>query len=212
MSSMSPSVFDRRPPFVRFEEREMGINQEASETAGRPIPKVVTLACVTPHGSKDCFEKVAEEFLAQLKKKALAGEYPTEWLHHFELQYSEFKKGNELPREGTPTKTWAAVTKEQSVRLCALGYTTIEDIAQVPDSGLPLIGLDGRYLRDLARGWINESKDKGVNARALADAQVKIESQEEMIKSLQARLQRLEEEREETPRRGPGRPRKEEAV
>jgi hypothetical protein len=210
--SMTPSVFDKRPPFVRFEEREMGINQEASETAGRPIPKIVTLACVTPHGSKDCFEKVADEFLLQLKRKALAGEYPTEWLHHFELQYSEFKKGNELPREGTPTKTWAAVSKEQSSRLIACGYTTIEDVAQIPDSGLPMLGLDGRYLRDLARGWINESKDKGVNARALADAQVKIESQQATINSLQARLAKLEENSEEAPRRAPGRPRKDEAA
>jgi hypothetical protein len=208
--SMSPHVADKRPPFVRFEEREMGFNLEASELAGRPIPKVVTLACVTPHGSKDVFEKVADEFLAQLKRKALAGEYPTEWLHHFELQYSEFKKGNELPREGTPTKTWAGVSKEQSVRLCALGYTTIEDVAQIPDSGLPMLGLDGRYLRDLARSWINESKDKGVNARALADAQVKIESQQATIESLQTRLAKLEQSQEEAPRRGPGRPRKEE--
>lgn len=210
--SMSPSVFDKRPPFVRFEEREMGINQEASDTAGRPIPKIVTLACVTPHGSKDCFEKVADEFLAQLKQKALRGEYPTEWLNFFELQYSEFKKGNELPREGTPVKTWPAVSKEQSTRLIACGFTTIEDVAQIPDSGLGMLGLDGRYLRDLARSWINESKDKGVNARALADAQVKIESQEQTINSLQARLQRLEEDREESPKRGPGRPRKEEAA
>lgn len=210
--SMSPSVFDKRPPFVRFEEREMGINQEASETAGRPIPKIVTLACVTPHGSKDCHEKVADEFLLQLKQKALRGEYPTEWLRHFELQYSEFKKGNELPREGTPVKTWPAVSKEQSTRLIACGFTTIEDVAQIPDSGLGMLGLDGRYLRDLARGWINESKDKGVNARALADAQVKIESQQETIDNLKSRLARLEEAQEETPRRGPGRPRREEAA
>jgi hypothetical protein len=209
--SMTPSVFDKRPPFVRFEEREMGINQEASDIAGRPIPKIVMLACITPHGSKDCFEKVADEFLAQIKKKALAGEYPTEWLRHFELQYSEFKKGNELPRDGTPVKTWPAVSKEQSTRLVACGFTTIEDVAQIPDSALGILGLDGRYLRDLARGWINESKDKGVNARAVADAQVKIETQEETIKSLQARLSRLEEDREE-PRRGPGRPRKDEAA
>jgi len=91
-----------------------------------------------------------------------------------------------------------------------LGYTTIEDVAQIPDSGLPMLGLDGRYLRDLARSWINESTDKGVNARALADAQVKIESQQATIESLQTRLAKLEQSQEEAPRRGPGRPRKEE--
>lgn len=192
--TMIPTVMDKRPPFLRFEEREMGINHEASETAGRPIPRIVVMACITPHASKDVFEKPAEEWLQQTKLKALRGDYPVEWYNHFDLQYSEWKKGNELPREGTPVQTWQAVGKEQSVRLRACGYTTVEDVAQIPDSGLSMLGLDGRYLRDLARGWINEAKDKGVNAKALADANAKIEEQAGMIDRLNARLARLEED------------------
>jgi hypothetical protein len=75
--------------------------------------------------------------------------------------------------------------------------------------------MDGRYLRDLARGWIDEAKDKGVNAKALADANVKIDDlkatidrQAEQLNRLQARL---EERETEEPKRGPGRPRKEAA-
>ena len=41
---MIPQVFDKRPPFVRFEEREMGIDQAASDEAGRPIPRVIVMA------------------------------------------------------------------------------------------------------------------------------------------------------------------------
>lgn len=204
---MTIGIADKRPPFVQFEEREIGINPEASETAGRPIPRVITLACITPHGSKDRFEKQADTWLKEIRAKAMHGEYPLEWVNFFEAQYGEWKKGNELPREGTPTRTWPAVTKEQGVRLCALGYTTIEDVAQIPDQALGQVGPDGRYLRDLARTWITESKDKGINARALADANLKLDQQSERIRSLEQQLQMLQTQLQEQPvKRGPGRP------
>lgn len=209
------SIFDKRPPFVRFEEREMGIDQQATEKAGRPIPRTVVMACITSHGSKDVHEKPVEEWLKGIKDKAMRGEYSIEWKNHFELQYSEWLKGNELPREGTPIKTWAMCSREAGGRLIAAGITTVEDLAEFPDSNLNVIGMDGRYLRDMARGWINEAKDKGANAKALADANVKISTLEETINRQADRLQRLEarlEEREtDEPKRGPNRPRKEAA-
>jgi hypothetical protein len=209
---MTIGIADKRPPFVQFEERELGINAEASERAGRPIPNIVTLACITPHGSKDRFEKVAEEWLKQIRAQAMTGSYPLEWVNFFEAQYGEWKKGNELPREGTPTKTWQAATKEQSTRLAAMGYTTVEDVAQIPDSALGSIGPDGRYLRDLAKSWINEAKDKGINAKALADANVRIEQQEETIRSLRERMAALEHRLADQPKRGPGRPPRERGI
>lgn len=205
---MIPSVFDKRPPFVRFEEREFGIDAIASDKAGRPIPRVVVMACITPAGSKDVVEKIAEEWLDQIKGKALRGEYPLEWSNFFRAQFDEWKKGNELPREGTPVKTWAMITQEQSRRLIAVGYTTVEDLAQVPDSALGQIGLDGRYLRDLARGWIQEAEDKGVNARRIAEQQVQIDELERANGEMLAQIKTLRAELGE-PRRGPGRPRKE---
>jgi hypothetical protein len=188
---MTIGIADKRPPFVMFEEREMGINPEATERAGRPIPRVVTLACITPHGSKDRFEKEATVWLKEQREKAMRGDYPLEWVNYFEAHYEAWKKGNELPREGSPTRTWSAVTKEQGLRLCALGYTTIEDVAQIPDTGLGELGPDGRYLRDLAKSWLTESKDKGINARAIADANAKIEQQSQRIESLTQQVQVL---------------------
>jgi hypothetical protein len=189
---MIPQVFDKRPPFVRFEEREMGIDQAASDEAGRPIPRVIVMACITPHGSKDVVEKPAVEWIEQIHQKAMRGEYNPEWVQHFRAALQEWQRGNELPREGTPVKTWQPITREASNRLIALGITTVEDLAAFPDSGLGGIGMDGRYLRDLARGWINEAKDKGINAKALADANVEIDRLKAQNESLQARMARLE--------------------
>lgn len=191
--SMIPSVFDKRPPFVRFEEREMGLNAEETEKAGRPIPRVIIMACITPHGSKDVHEKPAEEYIKQLKEKAMRGEYPVEWYNHMDLTFSEWKKGNELPREGTPIRTWQMISRMDATRLIATGVTIVEDLAEFPDSNLSVIGLNGRYLRDTARAWINEAKDKGANAKALADANVKISDLEARNVSLVERLERLEQ-------------------
>jgi hypothetical protein len=188
---MSPSLFDKRPPFVRFEERELGIDPDATEKAGRPIPRMVIIACITSHGSKDVFEKPAEDWLKDKKRQAMDGSFPVEWYNRFELQFNEWRKGNELPREGTPIKTWAMCTREAAHRLVATGITTVEDLAEFPDSNLSVIGMDGRYLRDLARGWINEAKDKGTNAKALADANVEIERLKAANESLAERVDRL---------------------
>jgi hypothetical protein len=208
---MSVGLFDKRPPFVRFEEREMGLNAEATEKEGRPIPRVVVMACITPHGSKDCHEAVAETWLAQLKQRGMSGDdYSQDCYEKFARQFNAWKEGNELPREGTPIKTWAMCTREAATRLIASGITTVEDLAAFPDSGLGAIGMDGRYLRDMARGWITEAKDKGANAKALADANVKIDRLETQNAELTERVNRLaarleEEETTNTPRRGRGR-------
>ena len=202
---LTTGLFDARPPFVRFEQREYGLNAAESERTGRPIPRVVDMACITPHGSKDVVDKVAVEWLEQIKQKAMKGEFSPQWAEMFKLQYTEWKKGNELPREGTPVQTWPAISREQQLRLRALGQTTVEDLAQVPDGSLGEIGLDGRYLRDLARSWISESKDKGITAKQLADAQVALDQLKTENGDLRQRLAALEQAQE---KRGPGRPRK----
>lgn len=208
--TMIPQLFDKRPPFCRFEEREHGLDPVATEKAGRPIPRTVVMALITPHGSKDCVEKIAEEWITGLKQKALQGAYPLEWANFFRESFEEWKKGNELPREGTPVKTWAMCTREAATRLVAIGISTVEDLAEFPDSNLSVIGMDGRYLRDMARGWITEAKDKGANAKALADANVTIENMKAKIDAQAERIERLERrlESSDEPKRSPGRPRK----
>lgn len=208
------SVFDKRPPFVRFEEREQGLNAEATAAAGRPIPKVIIMACITNAGSKDVFEKGAEDWIAEKHTQALNGHFPLEWVTLFRAQFEAFKQGHELPREGTPIKTWAMCTRLDATQLIAAGITTVEDLASFPDSNLGSVGMNGRYLRDMARGWINEAKDKGANAKALADANVEIDDLKAKNARFAERIERLEQrlESDEPQKRGPGRPRKEEAA
>lgn len=192
MSTMPTIQTSERPPFVRFEVREHGLDAKASEEAGRPIPREVVFAIITPWGSKDELEKVAEEWLADIRRRALQGLYPLEWSERFNLQYKAWQEGNELPREGTPIRTWQMIAKQEPRRrLQALNIHTVEDLAAIPDSGLGGIGLDGRYLRDLARAWIAEGKAKGASAQALADANARIELLEEQLGRVTAQVAQL---------------------
>lgn len=185
-------VFDKRAPFVRFEEQECGINSEASEKAGRPIPKVELMACITPSGSKDEVVKIASEWLTQIRNKAIRGEFPPDWVEIFTKQHEAHLKGHELPREGTPIRTWQMLTRDQQNRVLFNNITTVEDLELVPDGSLGNLGLDGRVMRDLARAWIAEGKDKGAVALELANANAKLLAQQEQIDKLTQRLDRAE--------------------
>lgn len=189
---MNLTIRKDAPPFVRFEYMECGIDVEASAKSGTRIPLVKPYAKIMQHGSKDEVERDAVEWLAQIKQKAINGQYNPEWVQRFEMQYEAFLKGDEMPRHGTPIKTWSGPTREQVIRLQSLGITTLEDLSAVPDSGLGNVGLDGRHLRDMARNFLEESKGVGMLAKQLADAQERGRQQDEQITRMQERLTQLE--------------------
>lgn len=204
MNAMVPQIFDNRPPFVRFEEEEVGLDQEASKKAGRPIPRTQILAKITPHGSKDEVHRIAEVWLEQIRNQAAQGAYDPNWVSFFERAFEEWKKGNELPRDGVPIRTWQMCTQESRRRILAAGYPTVEDLAQCPEQGLGAIGLDGRYWRDTARAWLKEGVDKGTNAKEIADLKSQLRTKDEQVDRLTQAVERLEarlsaREAEETP-------------
>lgn len=187
------SIKKDAPPFVTFDYQEVGPDAEASAKAGRYIPRVRAIATIRQIGDKfAATERDAEEWLADLKRKSIEGTYNPEWAQRFQMQYDAFIKGEELPRHGTPIKTWAAINREQVIRLIACGMTTIEDLAALPDAGLGQVGLDGRYLRDLARTFIASGHDAAGNAKKITDLEQENRTLKESIERMEARLAALE--------------------
>ncbi len=200
---MNPTIRKEAPPFVRFEFMECGVDVEASAKSGTRIPLVKAFALIMQHGSKDVVEKNAEEWLKQIEEKAINGMYNPEWVTRFKMQYEAFCKGNELPRHGTPIRTWPAPNREQVIRLQALGITTVEDLAAIPDSGLQNVGLDGRYLRDLAKNYLEESKGVGAMAKKVSDLEQADRENKATIERMSSQIAALEavlpkEQRRET--------------
>ena len=145
---------------------------------------------IMQHGDKfSVTERIADEWLDHINREAMGGRYDPSWVGQFKLEYEAFLKGNELPREGTPIRTWGSITREQGTRLIALNITTVEDLAAYPDNGLGVIGLDGRYLRDLAK---NSLSAEGSTAKRLAEAEQSIREKDDIIKRMEERLAALE--------------------
>lgn len=201
-----PSIAVERPPIVQFDFLEYGDDAEASQRAGRPIPKVIPFAFIQP----DKFTRLeypAEEWLAKKRQEAISGRTNPEWVTRWEMQYAAWQKGQELPPDGQPVKTWVALNREQNTRLIAMGYVTIEQLAAVSDANLATIGLDGRYLRDLARKTLDQPINGGAMVKKMAELEQQTRDKDETIARLMERVSALEKSDGEEVKRGPGRPR-----
>lgn len=188
-------------PHIRFDYRQHGTDPEQSKMAGRPVPRRVPFVFVLSSGGTE-FEAVADEWLTNKRKQAIAGTYNPDWVDHFEKQYKAWLDGQTLPLEGTPVLTWQMIADPNvRERIVTAGVQTVEQLADVPDNSpfAQQIGLDWRTWRDMARAWIDEAKDKGAAAKEIADLKEMVRRLESQVSEWQAKAQANAEDK---PRRG----------
>lgn len=197
-----------RVPFFMFQDREHGVDAEASAKLKYEVPKMVTFILITPHGHKgDPIEFFADEFIVRKESDARKGLYDPAWVAEFKAGLAAWREGKVLPRNGTPLATWERILKSRRDQL-APRFPTVEDLAAVPDSSLGDIGMDGRVLRDMARLDIQAKKDLSPVVKELAEANETIRRQQEQLDKQEARLAALEAADDKPSR---GRPRRETA-
>lgn len=183
-----------RTPFFFFQDREHGEDTEKSKELGYAVPRLMTFILITPHGSKgDPMEFIADEFISRKDAEAKAGRYDPSWVKEFKDGLALWRDGKEIPRHGTPLITWERLLKSRREQL-APQFPTVEDLAAVPDSGLGNIGLDGRVLRDLARGDIKAKTDLSPVVKELADTKEDNRRLQEQLESLTERFNAMEKE------------------
>lgn len=188
-----------RVPFFFYQDREHGVDADASAKLGYEVPRQVTFILISPHGHKgDPLEFFAEEFIERKAKEARDGRYDMAWVKEFQAGLEMHRDGKEIPRNGTPIITWERILKSRREQL-ARRFPTVEDLAAVPDSSLGEIGLDGRVLRDLARGDIQAKKDLSPVVKELADTKEEYRRLQEQFTALAARFDAMEKEK---PKRG----------
>lgn len=181
-----------RVPFFMFQDREHGVDAEASKEKGYEVPRMITFILITPHGHKgDPMEFMAQEFIERKDREAREGRYDPAWVKEFKAGLDAHREGKELPRNGTPLITWERILKSRREQL-ARRYPTIEDLAAVPDSAVNEIGMDGRVLRDMARGDIKAKTDLSPVVKELADANETIRRQQEQLDALTKRLDSMD--------------------
>jgi hypothetical protein len=173
-----------RPAYVRFERRAIE-DRTAASVNGRWPKKDVDYALVTPPYSRDVFEQVASEWLAQMDAESQAGRLPGEWAERYRQQYEKWQQGEEMPLNGEPVKGWNVISPAQQANLIAIGIRTVEDLAAVNEEGLRRIGMGAVELRDKAKAWLSQMNDKA----PLTQENAALKSENTMLKATNANLE-----------------------
>lgn len=115
-----------------------------------------------------------------------------------EPAYEAWKRGEEVPENGTPLAVWPGITADQAKFLKAKGILSVEQVRDMSDSTIETLPFPGRReLKKLAGAFLEAQKDADLAAKN-AELQERIAAMEEMLR----------EQMTDQPKRGPGRPRK----
>ncbi len=175
-----------RPAYVRFEKRAVE-DRVASQAAGNMVTKDVDFAVITPVGSKDEIPRQVNEWLEQLKEQTKQGRIPPEFLPLYTNAYESWKRGEELPANGTPIKGCHFLTPAQQANCIAANVRTVEDLAQANGEAVTRMGMQGGELKQRATTWLAAAKDAGVVVQQNMALRVENETLKQTIAGLEKR-------------------------
>ena len=125
---------------------------------------------------------------------------------YVEPRYETWKRGEEMPEDGTPLSAATFLRKEDIEIIKKAGLRTLEEFAELPDSIRDKINMP--HMREKATQAKRFIGAKDQNATV-----AKLTAQDDRIAQLEARLAAAlgKDDEDEPPKRKPGRPRKAEA-
>lgn len=187
-------IAQARPPFVQYEVQAV-FDPQRSEEMGYRVTKDVNYVKVMQAGSKECYIAKADDWLEQIKRKAIHQDhdaFPQEWVNAYIEKYEAWKKGLEAPLNGTSVKQWPLLTPAQANNFVALNILTIEDVAAMNEEAMQRFGMGARDLREKAKEWISE---RSIKASLAAE-------NEELKRQLAELAERMAQLEEDKPKRG----------
>ncbi len=189
-----------KPPYVTFETRAVEDRTAAIEN-GHYTTRDEVYAIVTPQGSKDKIEKVAETWLNDIETASREERFPAEWVRAYRGAFQDYLAGRETPLEGTPVLGWQLASPSQQNNVIAANIRTVEDLAVANESSLNAIGMGARALKEKAISWLASAGDTGKVAaqnEALRKAQEDLTEQvtglTAQLKAANAKIEKLEKE------------------
>lgn len=119
-----------------------------------------------------------------------------------EPAYEAWKKGGEIPENGTPLAAWGGVTADQVNALKAMAVYTVEQVAEMGDAACQELRIpNARQLPGLAKKFL-ENENSSVKDAKIAELEERMAVMAEM----------LEEQATQADKPKRGRPRKSEAA
>jgi hypothetical protein len=127
----------------------------------------------------------------------------------FAVQYEAWQtKRTARHIEGTPLKNWPMIPALRIAEFEAMGIFSVENLRDTSDNNIQKLQ-DGRIWREKAKGWLESAEKNGASAKFAAENERLRNDIEEMRKQIAELSAQISKEPE---KRGPGRPRKEEAA
>ena len=113
-------------------------------------------------------------------------------------KYEAWKRKESIPDDGMPLAAWSGVSPEQAAHLKAMGIMTVEGVRDMSESAFTRLPFpNARQLPKLAGAFLS-SRGDAEKDRQLAEMAERMAAMEEM----------LADQISDTPKRGPGRPKK----
>lgn len=140
----------------------------ASQEAGHWVGKDVIYVKATKPGGTSVFEAVAENWITQ---KELQGDPNSD---RYRKIYEAYKSGQEEPEFGTPLRNWPNIGPAQIKACNSANVRTVEELAELNDSGLEMLGMGARGLQNKARAYLESAKDHGVIAEKVGELESRL--------------------------------------
>ena len=177
-------------PYVSFRtESEEDI--KASREKGRYVPVDVDYACITTPGTKDVLLEKIPDWWDKKYDEVRNGRCPQAWLDKWKADYDRYKKGQELPTEGTPIRGWSMISPAQQEAIIRANILTVEDMATASDTAIQAIGMGAVNIRYKAEAWLKQAKSKGPLTQEMAAVKKERDSLKIQVETLEKQVSEL---------------------
>lgn len=190
MGVVSMESKEDRPSLVMFERRPLE-DRAASIAANRYVAKDVDHALITAPGTRDKYVTTVKDWMKGLDRQVREGRIPVEWKEKYLDSYERWKRGEEIPVNGTPIKGWGMISPAQQTNLIAISVVTVEDLARLNDEGMRRLGIGAADLKNKAVAWLAQLDDKGPLVQEVATLKAENASLKKQVESLTKKVEAL---------------------
>ena len=78
------------------------------------------------------------------------------------IQWAQFEAGNVQLGTGLPLQEWAPLSRSQVLELKANHIHTVEQLSEIPDSGLEKLGMGAHDLREKAKRFVAQAESSAL--------------------------------------------------
>lgn len=187
----TPSVTSKDMPFVSFYTETIE-DVKRTKAEGRMCFRDQDFALITQPGGKSNNKERIESFFSKMEAEVKTGRVHPEWIRAWRGNYELYKKGQEIPLDGTPIRGWKLLPGSVQEELIRLNVLTVENLATLPDEGINAVGMGCREWQRRAQSWLAQNESHESGALKMTELTRKMEELAGQVKNLSEKNDELE--------------------